>query len=30
MTFGGANRDVLFVTARTSVFALQMAVKGMY
>lgn len=30
MTFGGANRDVLFVTARTSVFTLQMAIKGMY
>jgi gluconolactonase len=30
MTFGGANRDVLFVTARTSVFALQMRIKGMY
>lgn len=30
MTFGGANRDVLFVTARTSVFALQMRLKGMY
>jgi gluconolactonase len=30
MTFGGANRDVLFVTARTSLFALQMSVKGMY
>lgn len=30
MTFGGANRDVLFVTARTSLFSLQMTVKGMY
>lgn len=30
MTFGGDNRDVLFVTARTSLFALQMSVKGMY
>lgn len=30
MTFGGENRDVLFVTARTSLFALQMNVKGMY
>ncbi|MDP2285715.1 MAG: SMP-30/gluconolactonase/LRE family protein [Pseudohongiella sp.] len=30
MTFGGANRDILFVTARTSLFALQMAIKGMY
>lgn len=30
MTFGGENRDVLFVTARTSLFALQMNVQGMY
>ncbi|MDO8907920.1 MAG: SMP-30/gluconolactonase/LRE family protein [Pseudohongiella sp.] len=30
MTFGGENRDVLFVTARTSLFSLQMNVKGMY
>lgn len=30
MTFGGESRDVLFVTARTSLFALQMNVKGMY
>ena len=30
MTFGGPNRDVLFVTARTSLFSLQMTVKGMY
>jgi gluconolactonase len=30
MTFGGPQRDVLFVTARSSLFALQMNVKGMY
>ena len=30
MTFGGANRDVLFVTARTGLYSLQMAVKGMH
>lgn len=30
MTFGGENRDVLFVTARTSLFSLPMTVKGMY
>jgi gluconolactonase len=30
MTFGGPGRDVLFVTARSSLFALQMNVKGMY
>lgn len=30
MTFGGPNRDVLFVTARTGLYALQMTVKGMY
>ncbi|MEX0739132.1 MAG: SMP-30/gluconolactonase/LRE family protein [Pseudohongiella sp.] len=30
MTFGGSDRDVLFVTARSSLFALQMNVKGMY
>jgi gluconolactonase len=30
MTFGGPNRDVLFVTARRGLYALQMAVKGMY
>jgi len=30
MTFGGVGRDTLFVTARSSLFALQMNVKGMY
>ena len=30
MTFGGTARDVLYVTARSSLFALQMNVKGMY
>lgn len=30
MTFGGPDRDVLYVTARSSLFALQMNVKGMY
>jgi gluconolactonase len=30
MTFGGPDRDVLFVTARSSLYALQMAVRGMY
>ncbi|ALO44829.1 SMP-30/gluconolactonase/LRE family protein [Pseudohongiella spirulinae] len=30
MTFGGPQRDVLYVTARSSLFALQMNVKGMY
>lgn len=30
MTFGGPDRDVLFVTARSSLFALPMNVKGMY
>lgn len=30
MTFGGEDRDTLFVTARSSLFALQMNVKGMY
>lgn len=30
MTFAGPSRDVLFVTARTSLFSLQMNVKGMY
>lgn len=30
MTFGGPDRDVLFVTARRGLYALQMAVKGMY
>jgi gluconolactonase len=30
MTFGGPDRNVLFVTARSSLFALQMNVKGMY
>lgn len=30
MTFGGENRDVLFVTARSSLFSIQMQVKGMY
>lgn len=30
LTFGGPNRDILYITARTTLFALQMAVKGMY
>lgn len=30
MTFGGDDRKTLFVTARTSLFALQMNVRGMY
>ena len=30
MTFGGPNRDVLYITARTALFSLQMAVRGMY
>lgn len=30
MTFGGPDRDVLYVTARGSLFALPMNVKGMY
>lgn len=30
MTFGGPDRDVLYVTARSSLFALPMNVKGMY
>ncbi|HDZ08796.1 SMP-30/gluconolactonase/LRE family protein [Pseudohongiella sp.] len=30
MTFGGPERDVLYVTARSSLFALPMNVKGMY
>lgn len=30
MTFGGPERDVLYVTARSSLFALQMNVRGMY
>lgn len=30
MTFGGPDRDVLFVTARSSLFKLDMQVKGMY
>lgn len=30
MTFGGPDRDVLFVTARSGFYALQMAVRGMY
>lgn len=30
MTFGGPERDVLYVTARSSLFALAMSVKGMY
>jgi gluconolactonase len=30
MTFGGSDRDVLFVTARSGLYSLQMAVKGMY
>jgi gluconolactonase len=30
LTFGGPNRDILYITARTTFFALQMAVKGMY
>jgi gluconolactonase len=30
MTFGGPNRDVLYITARTALFSLKMAVRGMY
>lgn len=30
MTFGGSDRDVLFVTARTGLYSLQMTVKGMH
>lgn len=30
LTFGGANRDILYITARTTLFALQMSIKGMY
>ena len=30
VTFGGKNRDILFITARTSVYTLKMNVKGMY
>jgi len=30
MTFGGPDRDVLYVTARSGLFALKMNVKGMY
>lgn len=30
LTFGGPNRDILYITARTTLFAVQMAVKGMY
>ncbi|MEC8859086.1 MAG: hypothetical protein VYE29_03700 [Pseudomonadota bacterium] len=30
MTFGGPDRDVLFVAARSSLFALAINVKGMY
>lgn len=30
MTFGGPDRDVLYVTARSTLFALQMNVKGAY
>ncbi len=29
MTFGGPNRDVLYITARTALFSLQ-TVRGMY
>jgi gluconolactonase len=28
VTFGGKNRDILFITARTSVYTLKMNVKG--
>lgn len=28
--FGGPNRDILYITARTTLYSLQMAVKGMY
>src|SRR5690606_26499788 len=30
LNFGGPNRDILYITARTTLFSLQMAVKGMY
>lgn len=30
MTFGGPNRDILFVTARSHLYALPMNVRGMY
>lgn len=30
ITFGGKNRDILFITARTSVYTLKMRVKGAY
>lgn len=30
MTFGGENRDILFVTARSHLYALPMNVRGMY
>ena len=30
MTFGGPNRDILYITARSALFALQMNVRGMY
>ena len=30
ITFGGRNRDVLFITARTSVYTLKMKVRGVY
>ncbi|MDT8427747.1 MAG: SMP-30/gluconolactonase/LRE family protein [Pseudomonadales bacterium] len=30
LTFGGPNRDILTITARTTVFTLQMNVRGMY
>jgi gluconolactonase len=30
VTFGGPNRDMLFITARTAVFGVKMKVKGMY
>ncbi|GFZ80350.1 gluconolactonase [Pseudohongiella nitratireducens] len=30
MTFGGPNRDILFVTARSHLYALEMNVRGMY
>lgn len=30
LNFGGPNRDILYITARTTLFSLQLAVKGMY
>ena len=30
VNFGGKNRDILFITARTSVYTIKMNVKGMY